>query len=144
MYGHSMYDFMKEALTFHLLLVTCWNSLVACYSLKNHSLVVAKFARYSSQKLLVAKNQFLVVCKIRSLLIREVAHCKKALLTGCKICSLLVAKGVFLWIFAKFSDHLYFEDICKRLLVYNIKTSTNFFIVFYLTSINFWLWLNCS
>ena len=60
--------------TFHSLLVTCWNSLVARYSLK--------FTRCS---LLVVKS-LVARCKIQSLLVVEVARCK--------IRSLLVAKFV--------------------------------------------------
>ena len=88
-------------------------SLVARYSLNfnrcsflvprstNHSLFVAKFARYSLQKLLVGKNYSLLVaevarckkslvtrCKIRSLLVAEVSRCKKLLVTCCRSCSL--------------------------------------------------------
>ena len=92
------------------MLVTHWNSLVARYSLWNHLLLVAKFARYSLQKLLVAKNHSLLVAEVarcknhlllvakytryslqkllitknHSLLIAEVARCKKLLVTCCE------------------------------------------------------------
>ena len=75
--------FPFRGVTFHSLLVSRWNSLVACYSLQNHSLLVAKFARYWLQKLLAAK--------INSLLVAEVARCKKPLVTRCEICFLHVA-----------------------------------------------------
>ena len=47
---------------------------------KNHSLLVAKFARY--------KKSLVTRCKIRSLLIAEVARCKKSLDTHYRSCSL--------------------------------------------------------
>ena len=78
------YPRRKRGVTFHSLLVTRWNLLVACsssqklFDAKNHSLLVAKFARYC--------------CKIGSLLVAEVARCKKSVVTRCKIPSLLVAK----------------------------------------------------
>ena len=63
-----------------------------------------KFARYSLQKLLVAKVHLLLVaevaccknslvtrCKIRSLLVAEFARRKNSLATRCKICLLLAA-----------------------------------------------------
>ena len=61
-------------ITFHSLLVTRWKLLVACNSLqnysllvaKNHSLLVAKFARFSLQKLLVTKSQWLLASKFAS------------------------------------------------------------------------------
>ena len=68
-------------------------------------LLLAKFACYLLQKLLVAKNHLLLVaevgrcknslvthCKIGLLLIAEVARCKNSLVTHCKIWSLLVAE----------------------------------------------------
>ena len=68
-------------------------------------MLVAKFARFSLQKLLVAKNHSLLVaevvrckkslvirCEICSLLAAEVARCKKSLVTRCKFRSLLVAE----------------------------------------------------
>ena len=86
---------------------------IARYSLqkllvaKNHLLLVANFARYSLQKLLAAKNH--------SLLVAEVARCKKSLVTRCKnslvtrfkIRSLLVAKIHSLLVakFARYSFH---------------------------------------
>ena len=139
----------RYSLKFTRCLLLVVKSLVTCCKIL--SLPVAEIAR--------CKKSLVTRCKIRSLLVAEVARCKKSLDTRCKNCSLLVAKveslfatylksdsstGVFLWIFAKFSEHLYFLDICERLLLYNIKTSRSFFIVFYLKSINFWLWLNCS
>ena len=73
-------------------------SLVARHWLEsNHcSLLVAKSARYSLQKLLVAKKSLIPRCKIRSLLVAEVARCKKIthfslqnwLVTRCRSCSL--------------------------------------------------------
>ena len=61
------------------------------------SLLVAKFARYSLQKLLVVKNHSLLVsegirCKNHSLLVAEFARCKKSPVTRCKISSLLAAE----------------------------------------------------
>ena len=47
-------------------------------------LLVAKFARYSLQKLFVAKNH--------SLFLAEIARCKKSLVTRCKLRSLLVVE----------------------------------------------------
>ena len=79
-----------RGVTFHSLLVTRWNLLVACYSwqkllvAKNHSLLVAKVAR--------CKKSLVTRCKISSLLVAEVAPCKKSLITRCKICLLFVAK----------------------------------------------------
>ena len=100
--------------TFHSLLVTCWNSLVARYSLKFtrcsllvvkslvarckiqsllvvevarckiRSLLVAKFVCYSLQKLLVAENHSLLVARMRPLLVAEVARSKKSLVLVAK------------------------------------------------------------
>ena len=95
---------IRGGVTFHSLLVTCWNSLVARYSLQNHQLLVAKslvtrckicsllaaeVAR--CKKLLVTrcKKSPVTCCKIRSLLVSEVARCKKSLVTRCKIRSLV-------------------------------------------------------
>ena len=66
-----------RGVTFHSLLVTRWNLLVACYSW---------------QKLLVAKKSLVTRCKIRSLLVAEILCCKKSLVTRCKISSFLVAE----------------------------------------------------
>ena len=97
----NMFIFWIRGITFHSLLFTHWNSLVAHYS----SLLVAKFTRYSLQKLVVTKSHLLLIaevarckkslvtcCKICLLLVAEVAHCKKSLVTWCKICSLHVAE----------------------------------------------------
>ena len=91
---NSLFPF--RGVTFHSLLVSRWSSLVACYSLQNHSLLVAKFARYWLQKLLVAKINSLLVARfvcysLQKLLVAEVARCKKSLVTRCEICFLHVA-----------------------------------------------------
>ena len=41
---------------------------------KNHSLLVAKFARYSLQKLLVAKNHSLLVAKFACYLLQKITR----------------------------------------------------------------------
>ena len=102
-----MYLIFLRGVTFHSLLVTRWNSLVACFSLQNHSLLVAKLARYSLQKLLVAKKSLVTRCrscsfqkitpyftrgKIRALLVAEIARWKISLVIRCKIRLLLVAE----------------------------------------------------
>ena len=58
------------------------------------SLLVAKFARYSLQKITSysLQNSLVTRCKIRSLLLAEVARCKKSLVPRCKIRSLLGAE----------------------------------------------------
>ena len=76
------------------------NSLVtryrSCSLQKNHLLLIAKFPRYSLQKLFVVKSHLLLIaevarskislatgCKIRSLLVAEVARCKNSLVSHC-------------------------------------------------------------
>ena len=58
------------------LLVTCCRS---CALQKNHSLLVAKFARYSLQKMLVAKNHSLLIAKFALHLLQKITryslHC---------------------------------------------------------------------
>ena len=56
---------------------------------KNHLPIVAKFARYSLQKFLVAESHLL--CNIPSLLVAEVARCKKSVVTRWEILLLLIA-----------------------------------------------------
>ena len=76
-------------------LVTCCkirSLLVAKVAHCKKSLVVAKFARYSLPKLLIAKKSLATRCKIRSLLVGEVDRSKISLATGCKIRWLLVAE----------------------------------------------------
>ena len=86
-----------RGVTFHSLLVTRWNLLVACYSwqkllvAKNHSLLVAKFARYSLQKFFVAKNHSLLVAKFPPYSLQKLLLAKNHF-TRCKICLLFVAK----------------------------------------------------
>ena len=65
-------------------LVLHGNSLVVRYSLYNHLLLVVKFARYSLQKLLVAKDHSLVVAKF--------ARCSMQKSLIAKTHSLVVAK----------------------------------------------------
>ena len=94
-------------------------SLVARYSLKftRCSLLIAKFARYSLQKLLVAK--------IHLLLVAEIARCKKSLVPRCKIRLLLVAevasKNLFVvknysFLIPKFARFLLHKDTKKSQL----------------------------
>ena len=49
-----------------------------------------KFARYSLQKLLVAKKSLIARCKICSLLVAEIACSKKYLVFRCKFPSILI------------------------------------------------------
>ena len=58
--------------TFHLLLVTCWNSEVA--------------------EAVCCKKSLATCCKICLLIVAEVSRCKNSLVTRCKIWSLLVAE----------------------------------------------------
>ena len=59
---------------------------------KNHPLFVAKFARYSLQKLLVAKNHSLLVTKFDRYLLQKLLVAKHHLFLVAKMRSLLVAK----------------------------------------------------
>ena len=77
-------NWKRMGVIFHSLLVTHWNSLVAHYSLQNHSLLDAEVAG--------CKKSLATRCKICSLLVAEVARCKISLLTSRKILSLLVAE----------------------------------------------------
>ena len=130
----------KWGVTFHTLLVTRWNSLVACYSLQNHSLLVAKFARYSLQKLLVAKNHSLLVakfarCKNHSLPVAKFARYSLEKLLVAKNHSLLVAKfACYLLqklLIAKSQSLLVAEVArCKKLLItrYEKNSGTNIYL----------------
>ena len=80
-----------EGETFHSLLVTRWNSLVARCSLQN----ITRYKLQTSLITIVAKaarckKSPVTRCKFCPLLVAEVARCKKSLVTHCKIHSLLV------------------------------------------------------
>ena len=60
---------------------------------KNQSLLVADFAPYSLQKLLVTKKSFVTRSEICSLLVAEVARSNKSLVLQCKIHWILFAKN---------------------------------------------------
>ena len=80
-------------------------------------LLVAKFAHYSLQKLLVAK--------IHSLLVTEVARCKKSLVTRCKVYSLLVAKNHWLLVaeFAFYSLQQITRYSFEKIIHHSLKQS---------------------
>ena len=94
-----------RGVTFHSLLVTCWNSLVARYLLKNNLLLVAKVPHYKETLVSRFKTRSLLVaevarCKLCLLLVAEITRYKKYLVTCCKICSLqkfFVAKNYSFW-----------------------------------------------
>ena len=125
--------------------------------------IVAKFARYSLKKLLVAKNH--------SLLVAEVACCKTLCVTSCKICSLLIAEVAryknllllvakfaryslqnsshFLQLYEKVTPAQMFSceflpktlktiimlNICKRLPLKIISNANKLFLVFYVNQV---------
>ena len=99
--------FILEGVTFHSLLVICWNLLVACtrckithYFFKNllvtrcRSCSLQNLTRYPLQDLLVPcwrscllQKPLVTCCKIRSLLVAEVAGWKYLLVTLLNTCS---------------------------------------------------------
>ena len=89
----------RGGVTFHSVLVTGWNSLVARYSLWNHSLYDAKFARnflqsYSLQKIIRYLLQRLLVSKNHSLLVAKFAcYSLQKLLVSKKYSSLVMKKA---------------------------------------------------
>ena len=101
--------------TFHSLLVTRWNSLVA--RCKICLLMVAEVA--------CCKKSLVTRCKIRSLLVAEVARCKNSLVTRCKIRSLLVAKihSLFVANFACYSRQQVTCYLMQKIIHHTLKLS---------------------
>ena len=99
---------LKSLVSLQNLLVTRCRS---CSLQKITHCFVVKFARYSLQKLLIAKNHSLFRCKICSLLVAEIARCKKSLATHCEIRSLLVAE------IARFKKSLVFRFKIPSVLI---------------------------
>ena len=97
-YGPYLYincmflSFSGWGVTFHSLLVTRWNSLIACYLLQNHSLLVAKIHSLLFAEVAHCKISLVTRCKIRLLIVAEVARCKRSLVTHCEIRLLIVAE----------------------------------------------------
>ena len=97
-----MYLIFLRGVTFHSLLVTRWNSLVACFFVVKSLVTSCK-----TGSLLVAKKSLVTRCrscsfqkitpyftrgKIRALLVAEIARWKISLVIRCKIRLLLVAE----------------------------------------------------
>ena len=80
---------LAGGVTFHSLLVTRWNSLVARYSLQNS--LVTRCRSCSLQKLTRYSLQNSLATRCRSCSLQKFVRCKKSLVALCKIWPLLIA-----------------------------------------------------
>ena len=105
--------------TFLSLLITHWNSLVTCYSSENHLLLVAKYACYLLQKLLIARNHSLLVAKSTHYLLQKLLIAKINLLLIAEFALYLLQK-----LFGAKNHLLLVAEIacCKILLVTHCRS----------------------